>query len=76
MAKRTIDEWEDTTLSPLKERFGERRDSFETASGIPINTIILSEPRRGPMNLRMNTRENTLLHAAFNQICTEVAFGP
>ena len=48
MAKRTIDEWEDTTLSPLKERFGERRDSFETASGIPINTIYTERATPGP----------------------------
>ena len=39
MAKRTIEDWEDSTLNPLKERFGERKDSFETASGIPIDTI-------------------------------------
>jgi len=39
MAKRTVEEWEDSTLNPLKERFGERKDSFETTSGIPIETI-------------------------------------
>ena len=39
MAKRTIEDWEDSTLNPLKERFGERKDSFETTSGIPIETI-------------------------------------
>lgn len=48
MAKRTIEEWEETTLSPLKERFGERRDSFETASGIPINTIYTERTKPGP----------------------------
>ena len=39
MANRTIEDWEDSTLNPLKERFGERKDSFETTSGIPIETI-------------------------------------
>ena len=39
MAKRTVEDWEDSTLNPLKERFGERKDSFETTSGIPIKTI-------------------------------------
>ncbi|MAR85708.1 MAG: methylmalonyl-CoA mutase [Chloroflexi bacterium] len=39
MAKRTVEDWEDSTLNPLKERFGERKDSFETTSGIPIETI-------------------------------------
>ncbi|MDC0035374.1 methylmalonyl-CoA mutase family protein [Chloroflexi bacterium] len=39
MAKRTIEDWEDSTLNPLKERFGERKESFETTSGIPIETI-------------------------------------
>ena len=38
MAKRTVEDWEDSTLNPLKERFGERKDSFETISGIPIET--------------------------------------
>lgn len=39
MEKRTVEDWEDSTLNPLKERFGERKDSFETTSGIPIETI-------------------------------------
>ena len=39
MAKRTVEDWEDSTLNPLKERFGERKDSFETTSGIPIEAI-------------------------------------
>ena len=39
MAKRSVEDWEDSTLNPLKERFGERKDSFETTSGIPIETI-------------------------------------
>ena len=39
MAKRTVEDWEDSTLNPLKDRFGERKDSFETTSGIPIETI-------------------------------------
>ena len=39
MAKRTVEDWKDSTLNPLKERFGERKDSFETTSGIPIETI-------------------------------------
>ena len=43
MANRTIEDWEDSTLNPLKERFGERKDSFETTSGIPIETIYIRQ---------------------------------
>ena len=45
MAKRTIEDWEDSTLNPLKERFGERKDSFETTSGIPIDTIYTEQTK-------------------------------
>ena len=51
MAKRTIEEWEENTLTPLKERFGERKDSFETTSGIPINTIYTEQTKPGPTEL-------------------------
>ena len=36
-------QWEENTLGPLKKRFGERRDSFATESGIPIDTTYSRE---------------------------------
>ncbi len=36
---RTIKNWEDETLNPLLDRFGERKDEFKTSSGIEVPRI-------------------------------------
>ena len=36
-------EWSEKTLGPLKERYGERRESFETDSGLSIETTYTPE---------------------------------
>ena len=36
---RTIKDWEDETLNPLLDRFGERKDEFKTSSGIEVPRI-------------------------------------
>ena len=38
--KRTRQEWEEATVKPLLERFPERREHFETLSGIPLERIL------------------------------------
>ena len=43
MASRTKDEWEENTLGPLKERFGERRERFETTSGLEVDALYTPE---------------------------------
>ena len=43
MASRTKREWEENTLGPLKERFGERRERFETASGMEVDALYTPE---------------------------------
>ena len=75
MAKRTIEEWEENTLTPLKERFGERKDSFETTSGIPINTIYTEQTKPGPTELLDNILGNIPLRVASSPICTEDVSG-
>ena len=36
-------EWNDNTFEPVKKRFGERRDRFETDSGIEVDTVYTPE---------------------------------
>ena len=40
-------EWTESTLDPVLERFGERQDSFETASGITEDVLYTPEDRDG-----------------------------
>ena len=40
-------EWRESTLDPVLERFGERKDSFETASGIAEDVLYTPEERGG-----------------------------
>ena len=37
--KRAKQEWEERTLKPLLERYPERKDHFETLSGIPVDQV-------------------------------------
>ena len=39
-------EWNDGTFEPVKKRFGERRDRFETDSGIEVDTVYTPEDLR------------------------------
>ncbi len=41
-------EWEERTLGPVKARFGERRESFESDSGLEIDTVYTPEDAGGP----------------------------
>jgi methylmalonyl-CoA mutase N-terminal domain/subunit len=41
------DEWEKNTLGPLRERFGERRESFESDSGLGIDATYTPEEQEG-----------------------------
>ena len=43
-------EWEENTLGPVKNRFGERRERFETASGLDIDTTYSPEDRPDAAN--------------------------
>ena len=40
-------EWRESTLDPVLKRFGERQDSFETASGIVADILYTPEERDG-----------------------------
>ena len=40
-------EWNDSTFEPVKKRFGERRDRFETDSGIEVDTVYTPEDLKG-----------------------------
>jgi methylmalonyl-CoA mutase N-terminal domain/subunit len=40
-------EWEENTLGPLKKRFGERRESFESDSGLGIDATYTPEEQEG-----------------------------
>ena len=43
MASNSKDEWRENTLGPLKKRFGERQESFETESGVYVDTTYTPE---------------------------------
>ena len=39
MSSKSRHEWQDKTLEPLKQRFGERQERFETDSGLEVDTL-------------------------------------
>ena len=45
MASTSKREWQDDTLEPLKARFGERQERFETGSGLEVDTVYTAEDR-------------------------------
>jgi methylmalonyl-CoA mutase N-terminal domain/subunit len=47
MSSENKDEWSENTLGPVKKRFGERRDSFESDSGLEIDTTYSPEDVAG-----------------------------
>jgi len=47
MSSNSKHEWEQNTLRPLKERFGERQDAFETTSGLETDTTYTPEDLEG-----------------------------
>ena len=47
MASTNKREWEKTALEPLKKRFGERREGFETESGLETDTLYTPEDLDG-----------------------------
>ena len=47
MESKSKKEWLDKTLSPLQSRFRERKSSFQTASGIEINSLYTEEDLNG-----------------------------
>ena len=46
MPSNSKQEWNDSTFGPVKKRFGERRDRFETDSGIEVDTVYTPEDLR------------------------------
>ena len=40
-------EWQDNTLGPLRKRFGERQEQFETNSGLDVDGLYTSEDQNG-----------------------------
>ena len=47
MESKSKKEWSDKTLSPLQSRFRERKSSFQTASGIEIDSLYTEEDLNG-----------------------------
>ena len=47
MESKSKKEWTEKTLSPLQSRFLERKSSFQTASGIEINSLYTEEDLNG-----------------------------
>ena len=47
MESKSKKEWSEKTLSPLQSRFLERKSSFQTASGIEINSLYTEEDLNG-----------------------------
>ena len=47
MPSKSKQEWSDDTLEPSKQRFGERRERFETESGLEIDTVYTPEDADG-----------------------------
>ena len=47
MPSRSRGEWQDQTLEPLKRRFGERQDRFETDSGLEVDTLYAPDREDG-----------------------------
>ncbi len=46
MPSNSKQEWNEGTFEPIKKRFGERRDRFETDSGIEVDTVYTPEDLR------------------------------
>ena len=44
----TKQEWQQNTLSPVANRFGERRPAFQTDSGLPLDTVYAPDDRPAP----------------------------
>lgn len=51
MASNSKQEWQKTTLDPLKKRFNERQPEFKTNSGLEIDTIYTSQDRKSTGSL-------------------------
>ena len=47
MPSNSKQEWNDSTFGPVKKRFGERRDRFETDSGLEVDTVYTPEDLKG-----------------------------
>ncbi len=47
MPSKSKREWQDETLGPVKKRFGELRDSFETDSGLEVEPVYVPEDVAG-----------------------------
>ena len=47
MPSKSKQEWGENTLEPLKQRFGERQESFHTDSGLEIEPVYTPEDRDG-----------------------------
>ena len=47
MPSRKKQEWDENTLEPLKKRFGERQERFETDSGLEVDTVYTPEDLDG-----------------------------
>ena len=47
MPSRSRGEWQEQTLEPLKRRFGERQDRFETDSGLEVDTLYAPDREDG-----------------------------
>jgi methylmalonyl-CoA mutase N-terminal domain/subunit len=47
MASKSRREWQEKTLEPLKQRFGEREERFETDSGLEVDTLYVPEDGDG-----------------------------
>ena len=45
MPSESKSEWSENTLEPLKRRFGERRERFETDSGLEVDAAYIPEDR-------------------------------
>jgi len=43
MTSKSKEEWRENTLAPLKQRFGERQDRFQTDSGLEVETLYSPE---------------------------------
>ena len=48
MTSESKEQWSENTLGPLKKRFGERQERFETGSGFEIDTLYTPEDANSP----------------------------
>ncbi len=47
MASKSKQEWQENTLDPAKNRFGERQERFETGSGLEVDTVYTADDQDG-----------------------------